>query len=66
MVYEYIVAVTAPGTRTPRYYHGTFSYYSKDEAAAEAHAIERVRRRFGYNVGHEYSCVVNLLESEEV
>lgn len=65
MVYEYIVSVTAPGTRTRRYYHGTFIFYSSDDARAAAYALEKVQRKFGFNVSHEYACVVNQLESEE-
>jgi len=63
--FEYVVGVTPPGTRITHYHHGIFSFYRKDEAQAAEYAIHVISERYGYNVKHQYSCVIKLLETED-
>ena len=65
-MFEYLVGVTPPGGKGWKHYHrGTFYLLYGDEHLAVEKAIEIVTKRYGYNVQHEYNCVVFQLDEDE-
>lgn len=64
-VFEYVVAVTPPGGHNTRYLRGQLFQVSKDEEAAAKEAIQRVSMRYGFNLKHQYSCVVFNMSGDD-